>query len=95
MHVTGSAPARRRPHPAGFRPHEGRRRTHAGAAGGGGAGLRRIQLRRKLERVQRNCRQREGRKPARCRPLLQEKMRLKRALMDPSLADEGPAARPA
>ncbi len=26
--------------------------------------------------------------------LLQEKMRLKRALMDPSLADAGPTARP-
>jgi hypothetical protein len=47
-----------------------------------------------LEQVQKelqSTRQEAGQVQA----LLQEKMRLKRALMDPSLADEGPAARPA
>ena len=55
--------------------------------------LRRIQLRRKLELVQRSCRPRGDRKPVKSQALLEEKMRLKRALMDPSLADEGPVAR--
>ena len=56
--------------------------------------LRRIQLRRKLERVQREL-QARGQESSQIQALLQEKMRLKRALMDPSLADDGPAARPA
>jgi len=58
-------------------------------------GLRRIQLRRKLERVQTELQTTRGQESSRMQALLQEKMRLKRALMDPSLADEGPAARPA
>jgi DNA primase len=58
-------------------------------------GLRRIQLRRKLERVQRELQSARGQETGQMQALLQEKMRLKRALMDPSLADEGPTARPA
>ena len=58
-------------------------------------GLRRVQLRRKLEHVQRELQTARGREAGQMQALLQEKMRLKRALMDPSLADEGPAARPA
>jgi DNA primase len=58
-------------------------------------GLRRIQLRRKLERVQRELQGTRGQDAGQLQALLQEKVRLKRALMDPSLADEGPAARPA
>jgi DNA primase len=57
--------------------------------------LRRIQLRRKLERVQRELQGTRGQEAGQVQALLQEKMRLKRALMDPSLADEGPDARPA
>jgi hypothetical protein len=57
--------------------------------------LRRIQLRRKLERVQRELQSTRGRDAGQIQALLEEKMRLKRALMDPSLADDGPAARPA
>jgi DNA primase len=58
-------------------------------------GLRRVQLRRKLEHVQRELQTARGSEAGQMQALLQEKMRLKRALMDPSLADEGPAARPA
>ena len=50
--------------------------------------LRRIQLRRKLERVQRELQVTRGREAGQIQALLEEKMRLKRALMDPSLADE-------
>ena len=57
-------------------------------------GLRRIHLRRKLERVQRELQATRGQEAGQVQALLQEKMRLKRALMDPSLADEGPTARP-
>ncbi len=57
--------------------------------------LRRIQLRRKLERVQRELQSARGQEAGRIQALLEEKMRLKRALMDPSLADDGPVARPA
>jgi DNA primase len=57
--------------------------------------LRRIQLRRKLERVQRELQTARGQDAGQLQPLLEEKMRLKRALMDPSLADDGPTARPA
>jgi DNA primase len=57
--------------------------------------LRRIQLRRKLERVQRELQVTRGREAGQIQALLEEKMRLKRALMDPGLADEGPRARPA
>jgi DNA primase len=58
-------------------------------------GLRRIQLRRKLEKVQRQLQGTRGQEATQIQALLQEKMRLKRALMDPSLADDGPTARPA
>ncbi len=57
--------------------------------------LRRIQLRRKLERVQRELQAARSRETGQIQALLEEKMRLKRALMDPSLADDSPAARPA
>ncbi len=57
--------------------------------------LRRIQLRRKLERVQRELQTTRGQDATQIQALLEEKMRLKRALMDPSLADDGPVARPA
>jgi DNA primase len=57
--------------------------------------LRRIQLRRKLERVQRELQTARGQDAGQLQALLEEKMRLKRALMDPSLADDGPTARPA
>jgi DNA primase len=57
--------------------------------------LRRIQLRRKLETVQRELQTTRGQEGSQVQALLREKMRLKRALMDPSLADPGPAARPA
>jgi DNA primase len=57
--------------------------------------LRRIQLRRKLERVQQDLQAARGQDASQLQALLEEKMRLKRALMDPSLADEGPAARSA
>ena len=57
--------------------------------------LRRIQLRRKLERVQRELQATRGQEAGQIQALLEEKMRLKRALMDPSLADDGPVARPA
>jgi DNA primase len=58
-------------------------------------GLRRIQLRRKLERVQRELQAMRGQGTSQVQALLEEKVRLKRALMDARLADEGPAARPA
>lgn len=51
--------------------------------------LRRIQLRRKLEQVQLELQNPRGREPAQVQALLQEKVRLKRALMDPGLADNG------
>jgi len=57
--------------------------------------LRRIQLRRKLEQVQRELQAKHGQEPTQLQALLQEKIRLKRALMDPGLAEMGSAARPA
>jgi DNA primase len=67
--------------------------------------LRRIQLRRRLERVQRELQVTRGKKAAEVQELLEEKIRLKRALMDPGLAgerqagesrgEEGPSARSA
>ena len=47
--------------------------------------LRRIQYRRKLEQVQRDLQ--TTRQPDQLQALLQEKMRLKRALMDPGLGE--------
>jgi len=57
--------------------------------------LRRIQLRRKLEQVQSELQAKHGQEPTQLQALLQEKIRLKRALMDPGLAEVGSAARPA
>jgi DNA primase len=57
--------------------------------------LRRIQLRRKLERVQQELQVTRGREAGQIQALLEEKMRLKRALMDPNLADDSPSARTA
>jgi DNA primase len=51
--------------------------------------LRRIQLRRKLEQVQRQLQATRNQEPGQLQALLEEKMRLKRALMDPSLAEIG------
>jgi DNA primase len=53
--------------------------------------LRRIQLRRKLEQVQRELQTTRNPQPGQLQALLEEKMRLKRALMDPGLADTGAA----
>jgi DNA primase len=67
--------------------------------------VRRIQLRCRLERVQRELQVTRGKKAAEVQELLEEKIRLKRALMDPGLAGErqtggsrgegGPSARSA
>jgi DNA primase len=51
-------------------------------------GLRRIQLRRRLEHIQLELQRSPSPDPARLQVLLQEKMRLKRALTDPGLTDE-------
>jgi DNA primase len=53
--------------------------------------LRRIQYRRKLEQVQRELQAARNHEPGRLQALLQEKLRLKRALMDPGLIEDGPA----
>ena len=52
-------------------------------------GLRRTQLRRKLEQTQRELEAMRNPVPGQLEALLQEKMRLKRALMDPGLAEDG------
>jgi DNA primase len=57
--------------------------------------LRRIQLRRKLEDVQRELQAARSQEPGRLQALLQEKVRLKRALMDPGVMEDRAAARPA
>jgi DNA primase len=49
--------------------------------------LRRIQLRRALEQVQHELKDTRALEPGRMQALLEEKMRLKRALMDPSLSE--------
>jgi DNA primase len=53
--------------------------------------LRKIHLRRRLELVQRELQSAAGKEPAQLQELLEEKMRLKRALMDPGVADSGSA----
>jgi hypothetical protein len=45
--------------------------------------------------VQRELQTTRGEDTSQIQALLEEKMRLKRALMNPSLADDGPVARPA
>jgi DNA primase len=52
--------------------------------------LRRIQLRRQLERVQRELQTRRGKEASPVQALLEEKVRLKRALMDPGLTGGKP-----
>jgi DNA primase len=49
--------------------------------------LRRIHLRRKLEQVQRQLQATRNQEPGQLQALLAEKLRLKRALMDPGLAE--------
>jgi len=51
--------------------------------------IRKIHLRRRLEQVQRELQSAGGKEPGQLQELLQEKMRLKRALMDPGIADSG------
>jgi len=55
--------------------------------------LRRIHLRRRLEQVQQEL-QRSGRQMEELQALLQEKVRLKRALMDPGIAEGNASAAP-
>lgn len=56
--------------------------------------LRRIQFRRQMEEVQRELQAAKKHEPDRLRFLLREKDRLKRALMDPSLADQASVQKP-
>jgi len=56
---------------------------------GAARALRRIQLRRRLEHVQRELQTQRRHEPAHLQALLQEKVRLKRALMDPGLLESG------
>jgi hypothetical protein len=51
--------------------------------------LRRIQFRHQMDRVQRELQAAKKHEPDRLRFLLLEKDRLKRALMDPNLSDQG------
>jgi DNA primase len=51
--------------------------------------LRKIHLKRELERVQREIQASGSRDASRLQALLQERVRLKRALMDPGLGDDG------
>jgi DNA primase len=53
--------------------------------------LRRIHLRRKLEHVQRQLQATRNQEPGQLQALLEEKLRLKRALMDPGLAETAAA----
>jgi hypothetical protein len=55
--------------------------------------LRRIHYRRRLDQVQQEL-QRTGRQVEEIQALLQEKVRLKRALMDPGVAESSPPAAP-
>jgi DNA primase len=56
--------------------------------------LRRIGLRRKLEQVQRELQASRGKDAAKLEALLTEKVRIKRALMDPGLVEEGGPTQP-
>ncbi|MBZ5682104.1 MAG: toprim domain-containing protein [Acidobacteriia bacterium] len=53
--------------------------------------LRRMHLRRRLEQVQRELQSGRSREPAQVQALLEEKVRIKRSLMDPGLADTSSA----
>jgi DNA primase len=57
--------------------------------------LRRIQYRHQMDQVQRELQAAKQHEPDRLRFLLREKDRLKRALMDPGLSDQGAVQRPA
>jgi DNA primase len=57
--------------------------------------LRRIQYRRRLELIQRELQATASQEPGRLQTLLEEKLRLKRALMDPGLPDDAQAPPPA
>jgi len=57
--------------------------------------LRRIQLRKKLEQVQRELQAKRNQEPGRLQALLEEKVRLKKALMDPGILEQGSAPPPA
>jgi DNA primase len=57
--------------------------------------LRRMRLRRRLDEIQRELQASRSREPDELQALLEEKVRLKRALMAPGLSGENPAARPA
>jgi DNA primase len=57
--------------------------------------LRRIQFKRQMEDVQRELQAAKRHEPDKLRFLLREKDRLKRALMDPVLSDQGVVQRPA
>jgi len=56
--------------------------------------LRRIGLRRKLEQVQRELQATRGKDAAKLQALLTEKIRIKRALMDPGLVEESGPTQP-
>jgi hypothetical protein len=56
--------------------------------------LRRSRLRRKLEEVKRELQTQRQSEPGRMQALLEEKVRLKRALMDPALLEETSAGLP-
>jgi len=58
---------------------------------GAAKALRRMHLRRRLERVQQELAAKRTQEPGRLQSLLEEKMRLKRALMDAGLMEEGAA----
>jgi len=57
--------------------------------------LRRIQFRHQMDKVQRELQAAKKHEPDRLRFLLREKDRLKRALMDPGLSDQGLVQKPA
>jgi hypothetical protein len=59
--------------------------------------LRRIQLRRRFAQVQQQLKNTSGQEPGQLQALLEERVRLKRALMDPGLVESpgGAAAGPA
>ena len=57
-------------------------------------GLRRTHLKRKLEHIQMELQSRQAQEPERLRGLLEEKERLKRALMNPGVLEAGSANHP-
>jgi DNA primase len=55
--------------------------------------FKRIHIRRELDQVQRELQSSTRKDPARLQELLQKRVRLKRALMDPGLAEEAPGTK--